>query len=77
MSKQRLERLAKKLGCAIEFAPMWDITAPANHCFASNPGCHYIVFEPLSGVTMREVYQDAWNRLSTGLLECHCGDCEP
>jgi hypothetical protein len=75
--RQRLIKLAAKLECRLEFGPMWDITAPDNHCFACDPGCHYIVFEPWRGDKLEERYQDAFERLSCGLQECHCGDCDP
>ena len=75
-TKDKLIKLAKQLNCRLDF-DMWDITAPDNHCFAENPGCHYIVFEPDSDWTPELAMRDAYNRLSSGLLECHCGDCDP
>ena len=75
MTKQTLTRLAKKLDCRIEFAPMWDITAPDGKCFASDPQCHYIVFEPWDDVSVGEMYQDAYDRLSPGLMDCNCTEC--
>jgi hypothetical protein len=76
MTKQRLERLAAKLNCTIEFAPMYDIQAPIGKCFASDPGCHYIVFQPWDDQPLAEAYQDAWNRLSAGLTDCSCQQCQ-
>lgn len=50
--------------------------APANKCFGCDTSLHGLVSEANEDTTWAEAWQEMGERLSYGLEDCNCGECD-
>ena len=84
MTKQKLRRIAKRIGVVLEFnddkfGTSSEVIADipiSGKCFSAEPQCHCLVSAQWDGEPMTEVYQDMADRLEMGIENCDCKACK-
>ncbi len=77
-ARQEVRRLALRWGCEIDTTDgEVNICAPNGKMWACDPGVHELVNSPGGNDTQADMWLEALDRVSAGLIDCLDGDdCE-